>query len=93
MNSSDFENQLNNSLIKTLSDFNSDSNLKNVRNVYRENFNVITSLMSSRNDRSLIEDIINFDIDNSKAIMNNFILLKEINRGIRSGIIKVESIL
>lgn len=79
----EFEKQLNQNIKSALKEFNDSEDLKNVRNTYKLHFDKIAELLSSRNQRIVVEDIINFDKNNNSIIMVNFNLITEINRGIK----------
>ncbi|MDQ0064174.1 hypothetical protein [Chryseobacterium lathyri] len=88
----EFQNQLNNNILAALNEFNKSEALVNVRLIYKSNFEIIKQLLATRNSRTVIEDIINIDNTNNTIIMNNFHLIREINRGIYEGKILNENI-
>ena len=83
----EFQNQLDKSLYNALDEFNSTNDLISVRETYVSNFQKIKNYIGLTNERNSIEDIIAINPLNNSAIMNRFLLIKEINRGIKEGAI------
>ena len=81
----EFQNQLDKSLYNALDEFNSTNDLISVRETYVSNFQKIKNYIGLTNERNSIEDIIAINPLNNSAIMNRFLLIKEINRGIKEG--------
>lgn len=76
-----------------MNEFNTSESLSNVRSTYKLKFEEIKELILSRNERNVIEDIIFIDKKNEETIMANFLLIKEVNGGIKVGKILKEHIL
>lgn len=89
----DFEKQLENDLKKNLVDFNSSAHLNDVRNIYKQNFDLIKAFIARTNPRTAIEDIMNLDASLPSLSTDDFLILKEINRGIIIDSIDVSDIL
>ncbi|MDV3724826.1 hypothetical protein CMU40_01265 [Elizabethkingia anophelis] len=79
----ELQDQLNRAIFNALAEFNATDSLSNVRSTYKLNFEEIKKLLLLRNERNVFEDIINLDKDNKDIIMANFLLIKEVNHGIK----------
>ncbi len=90
---SEFQKQRDKSIFNALNEFNTSESLSNVRSTYKLKFEEIKELILSRNERNVIEDIIFIDKKNEETIMANFLLIKEVNGGIKVGKILKEHIL
>lgn len=90
---SEFQNQLDKSIFNALNEFNKTDSLSNLRSTYKLKFEEIKELILSRNERNVIEDIILLDKNNEEIIMANFLLVKEVNAGIKGGKILKDHIL
>lgn len=90
---SEFQNQLDKSIFNSLNEFNTVESLSNVKSTYKLKFEEIKELILSKNERIVIEDIIFLDKNNEETIMDNFLLIKEVNRGIKVGKILKDDIL
>ncbi|MBM6498342.1 hypothetical protein [Flavobacterium macrobrachii] len=88
----DFEKQLENNLKTALVEFNSSPHLTKVRDVYKQNFDYIAALIERTNAKIAIEDILKLDPLLSSIKTRDFLLLQEINRGIKNGTIRVSNI-
>jgi hypothetical protein len=89
----EFEKQLENNLKTALIEFNSSTSLDEVRDVYKQNFDYIYDLIERTNPKIAIEDILNLEPSLPNVNTPDFLLLQEINRGIKNGTIKVSNIL
>lgn len=90
---SEFQNQLDKSIFNSLNEFNTVESLSNVESTCKLKFEEIKELILSKNERIVIEDIIFLDKNNEETIMDNFLLIKEVNRGIKVGKILKDDIL
>lgn len=88
----DFEKQLENNLKTALVEFNSSTHFTKVRDVYKQNFDYIAALIERTNPKIAIEDILKLDPSLPSIKTRDFLLLQEINRGIKNGTIRVSNI-
>ncbi len=78
----EFKRQLRNNLNKTLEEFNTEK-YDSLRELYKINFSKIENLINSEGVKISIESISYLDKNLSKYVLDNFMLLQEINRGIK----------
>jgi hypothetical protein len=77
-----FIEQLEINLKKDIEEFNNNPDLASIRELYKQNFNEIAVFIEKIGYKLAIEDISMIDRDLTKIVMDNFLLLKEINRAI-----------
>lgn len=77
-----FIDQLEINLKKDIEEFNNDPALASIRELYKQNYNEIEVFIERIGYKLAIEDISMIDRDLTKIIIDNFLLLKEINRAI-----------
>lgn len=88
----EFNKQLEINLLNNIKEFNNNNSLNKIRNLYKTNFEHIKTLINKYGYKQAIEDISNINLDLKQGILENLLLLKEINKGIIKGIIKINDI-
>ncbi len=88
----EFNEQLRKKSLKDISEFNTNPNYANIRELYRQNFETILSYIEKFGHKSSIEDISRLDGKLSKNVLEQMHLLMEINKAISTGQLKKSDI-
>lgn len=88
----DFNMQLKRNLRTDISEFNTKPEFSNIRNLYKNKFDSIETVIKKVGYKFAIEDISKLDSNLTQQIMDNLLFLKEINRAILEGELKSNDI-
>jgi len=78
----EFDNLLEINLRKDIEEFNNNPEYSKLRELYKQYFNEIEVLIARADQRMALDDISKLNPDLTKAVWDNFYILKEINRAI-----------
>ena len=78
----EFDKQLEINLRKDIDEFNNNPEYDQLRGLYKQHFNDISVLVARADQRLALEDISKLNPDLTKAVWDNFFILKEINKAI-----------
>jgi len=88
----DFNKQLKRNLRNNISEFNTNPKYSSIRDLYKTNFDSIVTFINKIGHKLAIEDIAQLDNNLTQQVMDNHLLLKEINKAISSGELKLSDI-
>jgi len=78
----EFNKQLEKNLRKDIDEFNNNPEYEKLRELYKQHFSDIEVLIARADQRIALEDISKLNPDLTKAVWDNFYILKEINKAI-----------
>lgn len=93
MDDREFKKQLENNLLKDINEFNNSPKYLEIRQLYKGNYTRIKGYIEKSNPKLAVEDICRLNPSLNSLIMENYLLLKEINKAIVSGKLPLENIL
>lgn len=84
---SEFNDQLNNNLKRDIEIFKAEDKYDSIRNLYKNNFDIILDKIKKYGVKQSIEDIADIDESLSKSVYSERQLLQQINIAINNGIL------
>ena len=87
-----FNKQLKKNLRNDISEFNTNPEFSNIRDLYELNFDKIATYIEKFGHKLAIEDISMIDSNLTQKIIDSHLLLKEINRAISTGELTVNDL-
>lgn len=88
----DFNEQLKRNLKNNISEFNTKAEYSNVRDLYKNHFDTVAAFIKKFGYKLALEDISQIDSNLTRQVMDNHLLLKEINKAISTGELKLNDI-
>lgn len=88
----EFDKQLEQNLQYNIFEFNTKQEYSKIRDLYKNKFSIIETLINKFGYRHSIEEISQLDGNLTRLILDNSLLLKEINRAICIGVLKLNDL-
>ena len=89
----EFQKQLQNASKRDISEFNTRSDLAEVRHLYKQNYETIKQLIEHFNSKQSIEDISEIDGNLAAKVFENRMLLRQINIAIATNHLTLDDII